>query len=403
MAELLLVLKKLTTEKYARSHPELLLLDEYVRNLYIKMLCTVVQYDNIPEESQQCYLERIVRGFGADGTLEEYMRQALELSETDVREFFSYMKGSRVSYYFVLDSLILTGMSSVSEKNREYLAQLTELCGITKKELQQLCIVAKSIITQQPALFDAARTLRTSKVSSLDFAPYVRDYYTGAIIDTEKEKYYSAPDKEQSEEIAFPDHFKSLEKVAFHNLKIERKMDLIFEGCAEVCFKNCDITGPDCTIRLLSCGTIVFENCRFFNFNKVVLYEKENRAVTIKNCSFTDCMDHYFRSSDDWKERGCVIYTAEPWKNGINEIINCIFKNCGGINSKFYYSSAFISNARCRVTDCSFFHCWHYNNTDIPRNDKKDPEAQMRTMFRPNTQGGNNQILDSASFCTTEK
>ena len=64
------------------------MLDEYVRNLYIKMLCTVVQYDNIPEESQQCYLERIVRGFGADGTLEEYMRQALELSETDVREFF---------------------------------------------------------------------------------------------------------------------------------------------------------------------------------------------------------------------------------------------------------------------------------------------------------------------------
>ena len=104
------------------------------------------------------------------------------------------------------------------------------MCGITKKELQQLCIVAKSIITQQPALFDAARTLRTSKVSSLDFAPYVRDYYTGAIIDTEKEKYYSAPDKEQSEEIAFPDHFKSLEKVAFHNLKIERKMDLILKA-----------------------------------------------------------------------------------------------------------------------------------------------------------------------------
>ena len=51
LTDLLVVLKKLTTEKYALKNQELLALDEYIRTLYIKLLCTVVQYENITAES----------------------------------------------------------------------------------------------------------------------------------------------------------------------------------------------------------------------------------------------------------------------------------------------------------------------------------------------------------------
>ena len=113
VTELLSVLKKLTTEKYALVNQELKSVDEYVRILYIRLLCTIAEYENVPTESQQLYLRRIVSGLAIEGNLEEHMRQSLDISETDLREFLSYIKECSLRYYFVLDGLILAGRTSV--------------------------------------------------------------------------------------------------------------------------------------------------------------------------------------------------------------------------------------------------------------------------------------------------
>lgn len=164
LTDLLVVLKKLTTEKYALKNQELLALDEYIRTLYIKLLCTVVQYENIPAESQQLYLKRVISGLEVEGNLGEYMRKSLDISETDLREFLSYMNDNSIRYYFVLDGLILSGLKSVSLDNREYLAQMIELCGVTKKELQQLCLIAGSVVRQDPDLFNEAKSTGMKKL-----------------------------------------------------------------------------------------------------------------------------------------------------------------------------------------------------------------------------------------------
>lgn len=393
LTKLLSALKEIAAEKYALINQNLQSLDEYIRLLYIKLLCTTVQYENVPTESQELYLKRVVGGLEVEGSLEEHMRKSLDISETDLKEFLSYMKDSSTRYYFVLDGLILSGMCSVSEENREYLAQLIEVCNVTKKELQQLCMIAKSVIQQDPALFDEAQKRENENIAYLDFTPYVQNYYAGAIIDTDEEKYYSAPEKEMAEGIIFPERFHALRKVTFNNLKIDLNANIVLESCEEVCFKECDINGGDFNIKLLSCGNVSFENCRFSDFSNRVLLEEQNGSVTIRNCSFTDCVFIYSRGNNDWKRWGCVIYTEDSAENGINNIINCIFKNCGGRNSRYYSSSAFISNARSSVSGSTFYSCWHYSYNS------KDLQSEKRTLFLPETPGENNQFYDCANFC----
>ena len=58
--ELQSVLKKLTTEKYALVNQELQSAEEYIRQQYMKLLCTIVWYENVPTESQNLYLSRII-------------------------------------------------------------------------------------------------------------------------------------------------------------------------------------------------------------------------------------------------------------------------------------------------------------------------------------------------------
>lgn len=398
VTELLSVLKKLTTEKYALVNQELKSVDEYVRILYIRLLCTIAEYENVPTESQQLYLRRIVSGLAIEGNLEEHMRQSLDISETDLREFLSYIKESSLRYYFVLDGLILTGMTSVSEENRDYLAQLIELCSVTKKELQQLCVIAKSVIQQDSALFDEAKKRGNENIAYLDFTPYVQNYYTGAIIDTDEEKYYSAPEKERAEGITFPERFHALRKVRFNNLKINLNANIVLESCEEVCFKECDIGGGEFNIKLLACGNVRFENCRFSDFSNRVLIEEQTGSVTIRNCSFTDCIFIYSSWEYNSSEKGFVIYAENPAGNGINNIINCVFKNCGGRNENHSHPVAFVSNARSSVSGSTFYSCWHYNYWKS-NNPSKDEEDSRRTMFLPETPGENNQFYDCANFC----
>lgn len=391
VTELLSVLKKLTTEKYALVNQELKSVDEYVRILYIRLLCTIAEYENVPTESQQLYLRRIVSGLAIEGNLEEHMRQSLDISETDLREFLSYIKESSLRYYFVLDGLILTGMTSVSEENREYLAQLIEVCNVTKKELQQLCIIAKSVIQQEPSLFDEAKKRGNENIAYLDFTPYVQNYYAGAIIDTDEEKYYSAPEKEMVEGITFPERFHALRKVTFNNLKIDMNANIVLESCEEVCFKECDISGGEFNIKLLSCGIVSFENCRFSDFSKRVLIEKQNGNVTISECSFVDCIYFYAKNDYSSSPTGTVIYTYDTEKNGVNQISNCVFKNCGGKNSRYDHPSSFISNAKCAVYTSNFYNCWHYYCSSERRCES--------SLFLKNTPGENNQFYDCANFC----
>ena len=56
------------------------------------------------------------------------------------------------------------------------------ILGLSGRELEYLCQVAKSVLLQQTAVFDSARSLTCGGVEALDFLPYVREYYCGAVV-----------------------------------------------------------------------------------------------------------------------------------------------------------------------------------------------------------------------------
>ena len=184
---------EMKAEMYAIKNPELAELDEYRKTLYLKVLCTVLQYENTPSDMQILYLKRLLKGLGADEPVEEYMRKALDISDVDIREFVGYMKDSRIKYYFALEGILLISMGDYSADTYEYLAELIELTGISKDELRGVSLVAKSVLQQDSAYYDQAKELLTDDLQQVNFAPYIKNYYAGAILDTQHEKYYSAP------------------------------------------------------------------------------------------------------------------------------------------------------------------------------------------------------------------
>lgn len=112
----------------------------------------------------------------------------------------------------------------------------------------------------------------------------------------------------------------------------------------------------------------------------------------IEYCKFINCKYYYERNTNDWKELGGVIYSEGVYRNAKNIIRNCEFKNCGGTNSKNYYSSAVISNCNCEVYNCKFYDCWNYNMGNI------DPEDSRRSLFNASVIGNQNEIVGSAKL-----
>lgn len=329
-------MKKMKAELYAIKNSDLIELDEYIKNLYLQMLCTIIQYENEPSEMQILYFERVMRGMQAEELMEEYMRKALEISDNDVQEFLSYMRNDLVRFYFALDGIILASMGNQSEDNYEYLAELIELCGIVKDDLEFLSLVSRSVLEQDSSCYDDAKKKMSDHTKVLNFIPYISNYYAGAIIDTETEKYYSAPDYSASESIELPKYY-DVERVTFANLAVKVDEDFRFNGCQYVIFKNCKFTGSSAKLNFDSVGNIMFEGCSFDNFENRVAVIENAKSFIIKNCKFILCG---YTSREDG-ERGGIFSLAlgsnasemdEIVLEG-NEIHNCYIK---GI--RFYYA-----------------------------------------------------------------
>lgn len=151
------LLVKMKAKEYAVTNETLSGLDEYVKKLYLKLLGTVIQYKNDPSDMQILYLNRIACGMGAEEPVEELMRMALEISETDVQEFLSVVKEKNIKFYFALDGLLLLKMGNEEKVNYEYFGELLELCDVTKNDIGSVSLIAKSVLLQESSYYDEAK------------------------------------------------------------------------------------------------------------------------------------------------------------------------------------------------------------------------------------------------------
>ena len=316
------MLKDLKAEKYAIVNPELVALDEYVKGLYLKVLCTVIQYENDPSEMQILYLKRIVNGISIDDTAEECMRKALEISTEDMQEFLSIMEKSNCKYYFAVDGIILSSLGKGNAPSYDYLAEIVELLEINKSDLEYLCTITKSVLQQDSAFYDQAKELVNERVGQLDFTPYIQNYYAGAIVDTDTEKHYFAPNMNLSYNIEYLCNYRE-RKVVFENVEIEVDFEWTFDGCEEVVFRNCRLLGKGGTIKITSVGTVRFENCKIEKFANRFLEMKNINNLHVQNCEIIEC-----GYTCVGYERGGVIYCSGIHEICLigNKLLNCYIK-----------------------------------------------------------------------------
>lgn len=364
------LMEEIKTEMYSISNPETAALDEYIKSLYLRMLSTVVQYENEPSEMQLSYLGRIHAGIQAENPMEDYMRMALDLSVEDVQEFIAYMKESRVRYYFSLEGILLVSMGNSKHENYQYLGELIELISVSKRELEYLSTVARSILEQNPEYYDKTKMIAPETMEGRMLIPYVGNYYAGAIIDTPNEKYYYTPNRNEDYHIEVPPSFREC-KVTFKNLTFDLSRNLDFYGCETIEFQNCVFKGNEFSIRFSGCGCIRLSDCRFYEFSKYTFVEKHTEKLLISGCSFHNCVYHYNCSTDGRFKyeftQGGVIHNGseDAYKKGKPAVVisACEFKNCGEeIAMAFGYLPIIICDDKCEVKNSKFVNCWNYDS-----------------------------------------
>lgn len=388
--------------------------DEYIKSLYLRMLCVLMRYGGEPSDMQVNYVGRIIAGIKAEEVFQTYMKKALDISSSDVEEFIDVFQEDDLKYYFCIDGCVLLVIVDSEDKQFELLAELLEVLGITKSELEYLSKVAKAYITHSSEFFEDAKTVVPVSLRDLSMLYYVKDFYTGTIIDCPEELHiYSHNKAEINLEKFLPIkaknvflenviisltqnlELKNYESVLFKDTTVKITSYLLgFESIDSVKFVNSVFeNGTQSAICFNNCCEMIMRDSLFRDFTSRTIKLENVSQINFEDCTFERCDYRYRRSDSDWKSFGCVIYSSNPSINGINYLNGCMFLHCGGHNESNYYSSDFISNCPSKLNDCTFKLCWHFYSSNT-----LDPDYDSRRMFTYDTEAIDCTVINSAKI-----
>lgn len=319
--------------------------DEYIKKLYIDMLCVMAQYENKAPETALNLVQRIMAGIGCNEPVDEHIKRAMQLKYENVKEFLAECKENGLEYIYMYDSLLLAGAGGKpGKKPLEFIAEMMSALGIGEIEAAHISIIAAAILEQNQDKYTEA----TAKILADDrlkltecIVCYLKEFVTGIIIDTPDLLWVYSKEKKQFE---FPVEIQEDGK---------ERMINSFENHKTCIFENLIIDGG---FYLYSGNTAIIRNCdlgfaKFDSFAEVV----------IDNCLFDGNLGH-------------LNYTFyEVTNNSKIELLNSTFQNysyCGGLGQhrlrctmrdKEHYE---LYNS-VRVDKCRFIniHSDNYNGT----------------------------------------
>ena len=281
------LLKEYKAEKYAVINPKLIEKDNYFKTLYLKMLCTVVQYDNTPSEMQILYLSRLLKGTDLKISIEECMRRAFDIGDLEFKEFISLMDNSPLKYYFALESLILIGIEGTKHKNIELVADLLEIFGIGKDDLNCLLLICKSVLEQNSKHYDEAKRTMSRIVHVINIEQYLYTNCVSKQLVGDIGKVYTSQGNKKDFQMG---KSYSDEVITFQNMTIRLTQSVIFRKSKTVEFNNCNIiSNINSRFKFYEVEKIIFNNCDISNFHDRIAEIKMCGNVVITNCIITNC------------------------------------------------------------------------------------------------------------------
>lgn len=311
-------------ERYPLINTILAEKDEYTKSLYFRMLCMLVRYTKEPNDMQILYIKRLIAGTQAENTFQNYMKMAIEIETKDVEEFISIFSKDELRYYFCIDGAILLNVAP-NDKDYKLFAEIIEILGVTKKELNYLMEVARSICLQDSEAFNDAKELSVDSLKTLDVYHYIEGFYSGDIVNTPTLLHITSYNKTELDLSQYGEF--SSQKVIIENIQYCVLKTLVFKGCAEVIIRNCKFIGDISRIEFLNIGKVTIENSEFSNFKMRVAYFSNVNEIYCSYNKFINC--GYEKSS---YIKGGIFYSCGDGTNSVmlknNMLLNCYTTIC---------------------------------------------------------------------------
>lgn len=377
---------------------------DYVKNLYLKMLAVTLQQAGETDGARGSFFTRLVSGVQTEQSVQDYLRQALEIEIEDFGKWAEALRDNPLKYRFIVDALLLTGMGGQSKESKNLLVGLMEALKLDKAEVSYLVRLSRSILTQDSAEYDEAEASRPQAVSFELFLEYTL-LYAHVLSNNEEYIYISFPQKTEFE-LAQAD-FRA-RKIYLNNLKIALTEKITLETAETVIIENCEFSeagkkDDDYTyIFIKNNNEVDFIGCSFVDFQEAVIEERGNKAVHFEKCLFENC-----RKSRYYDNENCGIinsYRKETNMYGSQKPIRIyiketIFRQCRCIhfnrkdNFNVEASKFAICNEISQVENCSFSDC--INRYKGYGGNWYDGGARL---FPKGSIGTNNDIVNSHDF-----
>lgn len=386
-------LRKFFADSQASNHPiaehPVSKVEEYVRDLYLDMLCVIAQYECEDPERGFMLIHRIMAACENLQSWEEYLRRSLEITKEKAAEFVKQCKDNQLCESFLLDALLISCSNGVpNEKQVVFLAQFGDMLGLEKTDMDEIAKFVLTILNQdsdkyQTLLNDGNATLQERALV------YAKEFVVGLIICTSKKRYYYA---KKLSEYVIPENalnengfmeISTGNEVKFENLIIHNMEKIDLKMIKNVVFENCHcMRGP---LKLTSIDNILIDHCEFWwegADNECKGFYVSNRAIKgclqdyqmkIINTNFSGYKvraftDDYWYSKPDYFS--AAIFFNDNEKNSYQNYLifdNCDFSDITALQSfrgsygnwAIYYEASCCS--RVEVTNCHFSNCRNYN------------------------------------------
>lgn len=354
--------------------------EEYVRDLYLEMLCVMAQYESSNTENAFTLIKRIMAACKETQPLEEYIKRSMELTPERAAEFVRQCKDNGLGEIFMVDSMLLSCANG--EPNAKQVAFITEfgdMLGFDREQMKDMSSFTLAILAQdsegyQKLLRDENAIVQESLVG------YAKEFVIGIIVHSNLKMYYYSPklqsftwSKDESTS------FNNLDEVRFENLSISRN-SISFQSVKSLEIIGC--TFHKSTLILRAIDKTVIDKCDFnwighesdtydgsdykkYYFHRAIRTYLSNAKVTITRTKFDGFRLHGYRDKYD-HSYGAVYY--DDYENGNSTIVfdHCEFSNIHNTRSNDSVNYAIFAykggKHSVTVTNCHFSNCDHTNH-----------------------------------------
>lgn len=343
--------------------------EEFVKKLYIDMLCVVAQYENEDAENQLKFIQRIHAGAGLTEPITENIKNAMEVTVERFNEFLRQCRENSLENIFIVDCLLTAcADGSPNAKQVAFLAEVSEALGIGREHTGWLCDIAIAILEQDMEKYHAA----CENIPHDDRIPivesvvcYLKEFVSGILVDTDELLWIYAQKKTKLNliDICGTDEYNSQNSLARKKIIIQ---NIIVEGSTETDINRC--------LKINTCENVIIINSEFY-YNVIQIFNCPE--VNITDCLFDfrgyqySCIDlsgvqNISIKGTTMKNSNMLrsqVIKGEITNNAVFE--NCVFENLNGYDG---YQNGVILMGRwgnqVSIKNTSFNNCHTYRNND---------------------------------------